>query len=134
MLVDGLTESSHVKNCTVLIIQHVQLHKFDVVSSLCFSSTLDEPQIVCNQKTLQTYSTDIGKRNWSTLIRNVIYILTLRESCKSLLQFINFSHMVTKIHPSETESNNYEFLKKMLNCPGSLSCCYIFYFKQFLYA
>jgi hypothetical protein len=50
--------------------------------------------------------------NQSTLIRNVIYILTLCEYSESLLDFTNFSPMVTKIHPSETESNNYEFLEK----------------------
>ena len=79
---------------------------------LCFSTTRDEPQVVCNQKTLEIYTIDIGMRNWSTLIRNVIYILTLYECAPSLIQFINFSLIVTKILPSETESNNYEFLEK----------------------
>ena len=51
-------------------------------------------------------------RNRSTLIRNVIYISTLYECSESLLNFINFFLMVTKIRPSETESNSYEFLEK----------------------
>jgi len=52
MLIYGLADSSHVKNCAVQIIWHVQLHKFDVACVFCFSTTRVEPQIVCNQKTL----------------------------------------------------------------------------------
>jgi hypothetical protein len=41
---------------------------------------------------------------------------------------LQLQDLIYIICPSETESNNYEFLKKMWNCPDSLSCGYIFLF------